>query len=104
MSRRVEFVSYNGEFPNLCSGLLVVKIDGKEVKFGGTACTDEYKYNYKKFWRSGGSVKSDDNWNMWTEQGEWELGRIEDEFKDVAEELIRVFNENVEHGCCGGCI
>lgn len=96
MSRRVEFVSYNGEFPNLCSGLLVVKIDGKEVKFGGC--------NHKRFWRSGGSVKSDDNWNMWTEQGEWELGRIEDEFKDVAEELIRVFNENVEHGCCGGCI
>lgn len=93
---RVEFVSYNGEYPNLCSGLLVVKIDGVEVKFGGS--------DHTGFWCSGGCIKGDNNCNMWAERGEWELGHIEDEFKDVAEELIRVFNENVEHGCCGGCI
>jgi hypothetical protein len=30
----IEFVSYNGAYPNLCRGKLVVKIDGKEVSFG----------------------------------------------------------------------
>jgi hypothetical protein len=30
----IEFVSYNGKYPNLCSGKLTVKIDGKEVSFG----------------------------------------------------------------------
>lgn len=28
----VEFVSYTGEYPNLCSGILTVKIDGEIVK------------------------------------------------------------------------
>lgn len=29
----VEFISYNGDFPNLCSGTLVLRIDGEEVTF-----------------------------------------------------------------------
>ena len=29
----VEFVSYNGSFPNLCSGTLVLRIDGVERTF-----------------------------------------------------------------------
>ena len=31
---KVKFVSYTGKFPNLCSGVLTLNIDGKEVKFG----------------------------------------------------------------------
>lgn len=100
---RVEFVSYDGEYPNLCSGLLIVKIDGKEVKFGRTACTTVTP-EYDKFWCSGGGVHSDEDWNMWTTKGEWGLNDVEPEFEDVAEELIKVFNENVPYGCCGGCI
>ena len=30
----VEFVSYTGEFPNLCRGVLTLRIDGEEVRFG----------------------------------------------------------------------
>ena len=100
---RVEFVSYDGEFPNLCSGLLVVKIDGKEVKFGRTACSFEKPEHYN-FWCSGGSVGFDSDGNEYSTSGEWEFTSIEPEFEDVAEELIKVFNENVPYGCCGGCI
>ena len=27
----IEFVSYNGKWPNLCRGVLIVKINGKEA-------------------------------------------------------------------------
>ena len=30
----VEFVSYTGTYPNLCSGVLTLRIDGEEVRFG----------------------------------------------------------------------
>ena len=30
---RVKFISYTGEYPNLCSGVLTLEIDGKEYKF-----------------------------------------------------------------------
>lgn len=33
-SQNVEFVSYTGKFPNLCSGVLTLRIDGENVKFG----------------------------------------------------------------------
>lgn len=30
----VKFVSYTGDFPNLCSGVLTLEIDGNPVSFG----------------------------------------------------------------------
>ena len=30
---RVEFVSYSGEYPNLCDGVLVLKANGVEYTF-----------------------------------------------------------------------
>lgn len=34
----VEFVSYDGEYPNLCSGTLMLSIDGEPWNFPNTAC------------------------------------------------------------------
>lgn len=31
---KIEFVSYNGAYPNLCSGTFVVRLDGIETSFG----------------------------------------------------------------------
>ena len=38
--KHVEFVSYTGNYPNLCSGDLTLRIDGKEVNFK----------SYMRFW------------------------------------------------------
>ena len=109
----IKFVSYTGKYPNLCSGVLTVEIDGKEYKFGhesGDYDFDKRCYknnNFDKFWISGGSICRDKNWSMWSEEGKWELC-VDDKYPqwviDIFPKLIELFNENVPYGCCGGCI
>lgn len=53
----VEFVSYDGRFPNLCSGTLVLKIDGVERTM------PQYCMS------SGGSVWFDNDWGEHVESG-----------------------------------
>ena len=101
----VEFVSHTGRFPNLCSGILTVKIDGKEITFGGYSGESDFP----KIWCSGGRVWFDNNWGEHVEHGSWELGYFSNEITDPIvvnniDEIIRVMNENVPHGCCGGCV
>lgn len=104
---KIKFIEYDGEYPCLCMGTLKVKIDGKEIIFSDS---DKLKNCYPKFWRSGGTIKSNGSGlKMWAEKGEWELSayRNEDypkEILDILDDLIKVFNENVSYGCCGGCI
>ena len=50
---KVEFVSYTGRYPNLCSGVLTLKINGTTYTFG---CGQKYA----SFWESGGGL--DENW------------------------------------------
>lgn len=106
---RVEFVSYDGEYPNLCRGVLVLRIDGEEVRFNDY---DHETYRskdgtYPKFWCSGGECYFAGDYTAPVVcGGEWEID-VEDlpeKFRDLATEIDRVFNSNVEHGCCGGCI
>ena len=97
----VEFVSYDGTYPNLCSGTLVVKIDGDEVSFGWNGC------DYPPFWISGGSVSFTKDWDEVVSQGEWEISDSNDfppNIKAALPDLIRLMNEHVPHGCCGGCV
>lgn len=96
----VKFISYSGEYPNLCSGILILEIDGKQYKFA------PYHDNitiFPKFWSSGGCF-SENFLNV--EKGEWEIDYMEipEQFRKYANEIDKVFNENVEYGCCGGCI
>lgn len=110
----VKFVSYDGAYPNLCSGTLVVEIDGKKVSFGKQFLWSWEKEagvkpaDYGQFWCSGGGVSFDDDWSEIVDRGEWELSFDEKDFPKeivaIMPELIKVFNENVPEGCCGGCV
>lgn len=88
----VEFVSYDGRWPCLCNGTLTLKVNG-----------NTYSFNHAMI--SGGYVMRDEDWNMWSEQGDWEIDLEEHpELEPYKEEITQVINDNVEHGCCGGCI
>lgn len=90
MSGNVEFVSYNGKYPNLCRGELVLRIDGKKVNLG-TCLT------------SGGNVWFDEEWCDHAEEGKWSVD-VPKEYEKYSEEITEVVNENVPWGCCGGCL
>lgn len=101
-TKHVNFVSYTGSYPNLCSGVLTLEIDGKEITFGyGFNSKDES--TYRPFWSSGGGLMPNYE-GAW--QGEWQIDveRIPEQFRKYAAEIDQVFNDNVEWGCCGGCI
>lgn len=50
MKNHVKFISYDGKYPNLCRGVLILNIDGKNYSFG-------YNWNretdFTSFWYSG---------------------------------------------------
>lgn len=110
----VEFVKYTGSYPCLCSGVLTVKIDGTEYTFGVDTSLPMKKMlefidseDYlPKFWTSGGGVYFDNDYNEDVRSAPWELmeNELPDKFKKYGQELIDVFNQNVPHGCCGGCV
>lgn len=87
------FVSYDGSYPNLCSGQLVLAIDGDPVVFP--------KYCLS----SGGSVSFDDNWHEDVQEGEWDISDYPKDFPESLKGMaVSLVNENVPHGCCGGCV
>ena len=112
--KKLEFVEYTGGYPNLCSGRLFVKIDDKLVSFGNYCLGEKGKTDdtnvpvYKSFWVSGGSVSFDDDWDEHVTEGDWEACWKEKNYpKEIAKllpRLLELFNENVPHGCCGGCV
>lgn len=88
------FVSYDGEYPNLCSGKLVLALDGKRVEFPGNCLS------------SGGSVSFSDDWSQeYVDHGQWSITRWPDDFPDeLKDRAERIVNKHVRFGCCGGCI
>lgn len=87
----VEFVSYDGRYPNLCSGTLVLKIDGVE-RVMPSYCM-----------HSGGSVTFDNNWTEHVGTGLWSVD-VPDDLSDLESEIEACVNDNVPYGCCGGCV
>lgn len=103
----VEFVSYTGSYPCLCMGILTVKINGKEVKFGGDFTKEGYKSYKNRFWESGGSCGFSGGYSeSYVNHGEWKINvnAIPEEYRKYASELDAIINANIPEGCCGGCL
>lgn len=91
-----KFVSYNGRYPNLCSGTLKFKLNGKLYTLGENRC----------FWLvSGGTVGFDEDWNEQVTTGPWSLpDSIPEELEPYRKEIEDMINKHIPWGCCGGCI
>ena len=85
----IKFISYDGRYPNLCSGTLVLEIDGV-IRKDFNLC-------------SGGSVWFDADWCEHVESGPWFV-EVPDDLLYLRREIEDVVNMNVPHGCCGGCV
>lgn len=86
----IEFISYDGTFPNRCRGNLVLRINGEEVNFEHCLC-------------SGGTVWFDSDWGEHIENGPWSVN-VPNEFAQYTNEITEIVNDNVPWGCCGGCV
>jgi hypothetical protein len=90
---RLKFVSYDGEYPNRCSGKLILNLDGKNIEF------PEYCLS------SGGSVSFDNDWNENVTEGDWTISEFPKDFpEELKSEAERLVNDNISKGCCGGCV
>lgn len=112
-STNIKFISYTGRYPNLCSGVLTLNIDGKEVKFGYEMDSFDWKTNkyidsnYDSFWSSGGCISSnypEESYEV--SEDEWIINEedIPEQYQKYAYEIGEIFNANVPYGCCEGCI
>lgn len=82
----VEFVSYDGAYPNLCSGQLVLKINGQVREFS------------RHCLQSGGTVWFDNDWDAHIENGRWSIDLPED-LEPLRKEIeVRIFLTVVVEG------
>ena len=91
----LKFIAYDGTFPNLCSGILTVELDGE--LFSITDCLIP-----------GGGVTFTKDWEAVVKQGPW---TIDPDVLPAAlhsypliYELAKLANDNIPMGCCGGCV
>lgn len=93
MKDNLTFVSYDGEYPNLCSGTLILNLNGKDIIFPKHCLT------------SRGRVWFDTDWSEHIDKCPWEITEYPVDFPDYLKlQAIALVNENVEYGCCGGCV
>lgn len=93
INHTLEFVSYDGRFPNLCSGILVLRLDGELITFKSYSLC------------SGGSGSFDKDWNEEVTDGSWYISEFPKKFpKELQEQAVKLVNDNVPWGRCDGCV
>ena len=108
----VKFIEYTGRWPNLCRGILTLEIDDQIVIFNDSyekhnKIIDGIEY-YDSFWSSGGSCGFYNDYSeSYVNCDEWEFEDIRyfpKKYQKYYDEICELFNENVDYGCCGGCL
>ena len=91
-SNHVKFISYTGKWPSLCLGTLTLEVNGRTYKLDHVLA-------------SGGTCTITDTYDEII-SGDWLVlkDRLPIEIRQYYEEICLVVNENIKHGCCGGCI
>ena len=84
--RMIRFISYDGEYPALCCGTLTIEVNG-------------IKYELEDCLHNDCSISDTEDW----EEEEWRVD-VPNELEECKEGITEIVNDNVEHGCCGGCI
>ncbi len=86
-------IEYDGSFPNLCRGQLLVIING-EKWFFPDCCL-----------KSGGYVFFDKERMEHIESGPWTIEEWPENFpEELKDKVTEAVNEGVSKGCCGGCV
>jgi hypothetical protein len=92
MKNKIKII-YDGEYPNLCSGNLSVEIDNKIWEFPDRCL------------KSNGEVYFDQDWNDYITKGLWDITEWPKDFPEyLKKEVLDAINDNIPHGCCGGCV
>lgn len=93
MKPKIEFVSYDGQYPCLCVGNLILRINGIQRNLGAIL-------------HSGGSCYDMENMDYRAVEGDWYIDEedLPEDLQPYKDEIERIANENTIHGCCGGCI
>ena len=85
-------IKYDGQYPHLCGGHLLVTVDGNEYDFGCHRLS------------SGGSQSFDEGLTEHIYSGPWKVDSWPDNFpKQYRFAVVATINDKIEHGCCGGC-
>lgn len=94
----IKFIDYNGKWPCLCYGTLILEVNGKTYVF--------YDEKYAQFWESGGNYYRTNSENEVITKNPWIIKKnlLPEELREYSQEIEDIFNKNVPFGCCGGCI
>lgn len=95
--KAIEIVSYDGKYPNLCSGRLTLKVGGKEyVTQPGVLCVGD-----------GAGCYGNSDGSYTVAVGDWCVApdKLPKEIRRYAARIeVAVSEAGIERPCCGGCI
>lgn len=86
-------IEYDGEYPNLCRGNMTVFIDGEKWEFPQWPLA------------STGGIFNEELQDYIPVEGLWKVRYWPEKFPEsLKNSVIDAINDQVKHGCCGGCI